>query len=83
MNTRKTLTEKQAAVLQYIADYTEEHSMAPSMIDIAKERDTNVPNIQHVIVALERKGYISREFKKSRSIKIIEEGKAYSYEEVE
>jgi repressor LexA len=66
----KGLTERQGAILQYLADYIQREGYPPSIREIGKRFD--IGSLRGVTVhldALERKGYISRA-NTPRSIKI-------------
>lgn len=66
------LSEKQREVLGFIGSYTKEHGYAPSIRDIRSFLCVKSTNgvCQH-LDALEYKGYIERDFMKSRAIRVI------------
>ena len=65
------LTEIQQGTLDYIAGHIEEHGYAPSIREIAAACGGVKPNaVADRLVALERKGYISRTNGKARAIRI-------------
>lgn len=67
----KPLTERQQAILDFISAEISEKSRAPTIMEIAEAFSINNPNgVRTHLVALERKGYITRESDKSRSIRL-------------
>ena len=68
----KKLTQRQEEILQFISQYTQQHEYAPTYQEIADA--FNLASKQGVVrhlVALERKGYITRGDTVARSIRII------------
>lgn len=67
------LTEKQEEVFQFLQKYIKENMMSPSIKEICYYFDYKSPKAaSDHLQALEKKGYIKREKKKSRSIKLID-----------
>lgn len=66
----KQLTERQRKVLEFITSYLEHHGYAPSIRDIARAFRITPRGAMIHLIALEKKGYISRS-KKARSIKVL------------
>lgn len=66
------LTSRQKEILEFIINYTEMKGCSPSIREISEKFNFNSPNgaLDH-IKALERKGYIKRESKISRGIKVL------------
>ena len=66
------LTPRQAEVLGFIMSFQAEHGYAPSIREIAVAIGTTSTNgiIDHLL-ALERKGRISRDDIKSRAIRVL------------
>ncbi|MGB9790847.1 transcriptional repressor LexA [Thermotoga caldifontis] len=71
----RQLTERQKKVLEFITSYFEKHGYSPSIRDIAKAFRITPRGAMMHLVALEKKGYISRS-KKARSIKLLNVGEA-------
>ncbi|AEH50286.1 transcriptional repressor LexA [Pseudothermotoga thermarum] len=65
----KELTERQKEVLEFIENYINKHGYPPSIRDIAKAFRITPRGAMLHVVALEKKGYITRS-KKARAIKI-------------
>jgi len=75
----KTLTEKQQIVLEFLRDYSGEHGFPPSMREIGLGVGVaNVSAVRGHLAALEKKGYISRDTDKARSIRVLRRPSAYS-----
>ncbi|ABR31038.1 LexA family transcriptional regulator [Thermosipho melanesiensis] len=67
----KKLTEKQQKVLDFIKNYIQQNGYSPSIRDIAKHFKLT-PRGAHIhVIALEKKGYITRNPKNSRSISLV------------
>ncbi|MEN3008289.1 transcriptional repressor LexA [Pseudothermotoga sp.] len=71
----RQLTERQKKVLDFIISYVESHGYSPSIRDVAKAFRITPRGAMMHLVALEKKGYISRS-KKARSIKLLNMGEA-------
>lgn len=68
----KPLTNRQRVVLEFVGEYSQEKGFPPTLREIGE--GTDVPNISAVrghIAALEKKGYITKEADKARSIRIV------------
>ncbi len=68
----KTLTEKQQTILTFLSDYTQQRGFPPTMREIGVE--IGVPSVSAVrghLAALEKKGYISKDSDKARSICVL------------
>jgi repressor LexA len=70
----KGLTQRQEAILEYIAEYLVDHSYPPSYQEIADAFDIVSKNgvVRH-LKALIRKGYIEKTDTSARSIRIIDQ----------
>jgi repressor LexA len=64
-------TEKQGQYLAFIYYYTKVNGRPPSEIDMQHYFRTTPPTIHQMILMLERKGLISREPGKARSISVL------------
>ena len=64
-------TKKQGQYLAFIYYYTKIHRQPPSEADIQKYFRTTPASVHQMILALEKKGFISREPRKPRTIKIL------------
>ncbi|MBT1248253.1 MULTISPECIES: transcriptional repressor LexA [unclassified Thermosipho (in: thermotogales)] len=74
----KELTEKQKKVLDFITSYIQQNGYSPSIRDIAKHFKLT-PRGAHIhVIALEKKGYITRNPKNSRSISLIKRPESVS-----
>ncbi len=73
VETRRPLTEQQAAVLKFIRSCIGKTGVPPSSVEIQRrfELGTNAA-AQQTIWALEHKGYITTTFGVKRSIRLIE-----------
>jgi repressor LexA len=68
----KNLTRRQKEVLKHIEDFVNENSIPPSVRDIAAAHQCSVKGAYDHIRALEKKGYIDRSERRSRSIVLTE-----------
>ena len=64
-------TERQRGILEFIILYIKENGYPPSIRDIAANFDISNKGAYDHIIALETKGYIKRDPKISRSIKVL------------
>lgn len=71
----KRVTDKQKAVLRFIADYVDEHGYSPAIRDVAGAFTCSVKGAYDHVVALEKKGLIERAKNRSRSILLASRGK--------
>ena len=67
------LTDKQTQVLQFIGDYIRKHEFSPNQSEIAAAIGSAGPNVCRILDSLERKGYVTREFRRHRNIKVLKE----------
>lgn len=77
----KELTKRQSQILQYLKEYMEKNSYAPSVRDIMKHFGFKSPRAAHKhLITLEEKGYIERKGV-SRGIKLTEKsGEIFTHE---
>jgi SOS-response transcriptional repressor LexA len=68
---KEKLTEKQNKCLSFIKNYIKEMSVCPSMEQIGEHMKITRMGARNHIVALERKGYIVKDFNKHRSIRVV------------
>jgi SOS-response transcriptional repressor LexA len=73
MNKSKSLTEKQAALLQYIKDYKAKKGYIPSIDEMAEKFGISKHAVDEKLRVLEQKKYIERDFNKARGIRILDE----------
>lgn len=78
----KQITERQNEVLTFIATFTKTNEYPPTVREISRHFDISLRAVQDHLAALQRKGYLSTEQKRSRSIRILsgvktEENKTY------
>lgn len=71
----REITERQKEVLSFITNFTEANSYPPTIREIAEHFGISLKAVQDRIAALQKKGYLSSETKRSRSIRIIKEEK--------
>ena len=64
-------TEKQGQYLAFIYYYTKVNGRPPAETDMQRYFRTTPPTVHQMILTLERKGLISREPGKARSIKVL------------
>jgi DNA-binding MarR family transcriptional regulator len=70
--TVKPLTNKQKTILEFVGEYSHKKGFPPTLREIGL--GTDIPNISAVrghIAAIEKKGYITKEADKARSIRIV------------
>ena len=66
----KNITERQNEIMHFIADYTLSNSCPPTIREISTHFDIGIKAVQDHLLALEKKGYIEKTEKKSRSIRL-------------
>ena len=71
----KNLTKRQKEILRHILSFYEENNYPPSVRDIARLHDCSVKGAYDHILALEKKGFIERSARRSRSIVLTEPAK--------
>ncbi len=64
-------TEKQGQYLAFIYYYTKINGCPPAEMDMQRYFGTTPPTVHQMILTLERKGLISREPGKARSITVL------------
>lgn len=69
---QQTLTDRQREVLEEVRDYINTHDQPPATRDIANRCGVAQSTALQHLQALERKGAITREPRKHRSIQITE-----------
>jgi repressor LexA len=75
LDTRKTLSPKQQAILRFIRDFLREKDYPPSIRDIQEGCDISSTSVvDYNLKALERMGYIRRDREVSRAIELLERG---------
>lgn len=75
------LTTRQRQILNFISECIEQRGYSPSLREIADHFDIVSTNaVNDHLLALQRKGYLSRDFKKSRSLRPV--GRSNSVAEV-
>jgi len=69
---RLPLTESQIVVLNYIKEYVSKKLYPPTIREICDGTGLNNPGqVQKILVALDRKGWIVREGKRTRALWVI------------
>ena len=69
----KQITERQKEVLNFIACFTEDNEFPPTVREISDHFDISLRAVQDHLAALQKKGYLTTEQKRSRSIRILSE----------
>ena len=64
-------TEKQGQYLAFIYNYTKINGRPPAETDMQRYFRTTPPTVHQMVLTLERKGFISREPGKARSIRVL------------
>lgn len=67
----KELTSRQREILQFISDYIENNSFPPTVRETAAHFSVSIKAIQDHFTALSKKGYLFKDEKRSRSLKIL------------
>ena len=67
----KELTERQRQILQFVSDYTEENSFPPTVRETADHFSVSIKAIQDHFAALTKKGYLLKDEKHARSLKVV------------
>ena len=62
----REITERQKEVLSFITNFTEANSYPPTIREIAEHFGISLKAVQDRIAALQKKGYLSSETKRSR-----------------
>lgn len=77
-------TPRQLHVLEYLRSYIAEHGYAPTLKEIGEHFEIRSSNgVNDHLRALERKGLITRERKRSRAISIVEASDLERYSDAE
>ncbi len=71
----KQITERQKEVLDFIANFTEENVYPPTVREISEHFGISLRAVQDHIAALQKKGYLTTEQKRSRSIRVLVDGR--------
>lgn len=69
---REKLTDKQKLTLSTIKQLTRFDGYPPTIREIASKRGVAIKTVADSIVILEKKGYITKDKSRSRSIKVVE-----------
>lgn len=67
----RQITDRQKEVLTFIADFTEMNVYPPTVREISEHFGISLRAVQDHLTALQKKGYISSEEKRSRSIRVL------------
>lgn len=71
------LSQRQEEILEFIAAYRQEKGYSPSLREIAEAFGlTSVATVHQHIAALQRKGYVSKDWNRGRSLELSESGEA-------
>ena len=71
----KQITDRQKEVFIFIENFTKENNYPPTVREISQHFEISLRAVQDHISALQKKGFISTEQKRSRSIRILEDKK--------
>lgn len=71
----KQITDRQKEVFVFIENFTKENNYPPTVREISQHFEISLRAVQDHISALQKKGFISTEQKRSRSIRILEDKK--------
>lgn len=71
----RQITDRQKEVLTFISAFTEENSYPPTVREISEHFDISLRAVQDHIAALQKKGYLSLCQKRSRSIRVLVDGR--------
>ncbi|MBQ5997918.1 MAG: transcriptional repressor LexA [Treponema sp.] len=67
----RQITDRQKEVLSFIAEFTEENVYPPTVREISDHFNISLRAVQDHIAALQKKGYLVTEQKRSRSIRVL------------
>ena len=67
----KELTSRQREILQFISDFIENNSFPPTVRETAAHFSVSIKAIQDHFTALSKKGYLFKDEKRSRSLKVL------------
>ncbi|MDR3139349.1 MAG: transcriptional repressor LexA [Treponema sp.] len=70
----KDLTQRQQAVLFFIAEYVNSHAYPPTIREIAEHFSISVKGAHDHITAIKKKGYIKQGDKSPRTLEIVKRG---------
>lgn len=70
----KNLTKRQSEIMQFITEYSELNSCPPTIREISAHFGVSIKAVQDHLLALEKKGFITKTEKQSRSIRVIKNG---------
>ena len=71
----KQITDRQKEVFVFIENFTKENNSPPTVREISQHFEISLRAVQDHISALQKKGFISTEQKRSRSIRILDDKK--------
>ena len=71
----RLITDRQKEVLAFISTFTEENSYPPTVREISEHFGISLRAVQDHIAALQKKGYLSLCQKRSRSIRVLVDGR--------
>ncbi len=74
----KEITERQQEVLNFITNFSKNNSFPPTVREIGDHFNISIRAVQDHIIALNKKGFLSVTSKKSRALKVIQEGESES-----
>ena len=72
----KTFTPKQGQYLAFIHAYTRLHRRPPAETDMQQYFRVSPPSVHHMVVTLERAGFIRKQPRLARSIELLVDAKS-------
>ena len=76
----RQITDRQQEVLNFISYSTKTNSYPPTVREISDHFNISIRAVQDHIAALQKKGFISKKPKSSRSIKVLQEANSFQEE---
>lgn len=68
---RSDLPARQSACLAAIEKFSAEHGYSPSHAELAAMLSVSEPSVRQYLDALERKGFIQREYRRAGTLRIV------------
>jgi repressor LexA len=65
------ITDAQRQTLQAIRDFVVRHEYPPTMLELGRAMKITGPSAHQLVLQLERKGYVTRQPKQPRSLKVV------------
>ncbi len=68
----REITERQKEVLAFISNFTDENMYPPTFREISEHFHISLRGVQDHVAALQKKGFLSSEQKRSRSLRVLD-----------